>query len=49
MITVKRTNKPQSLVDNAATWTTEYLAARAALEVDPKSISLKQAKSKAEN
>ena len=48
MIAVTRTNTPQSLVDNAATWTADYLAARTALEAEPKSLSLKKIKESAE-
>jgi uncharacterized protein (TIGR02646 family) len=49
MIAVLRKATPQSLVDNAAAWTADYLAARAALVADPKSIPLKKLKDKAEN
>lgn len=42
MISVTRTTPPQSLVNNAATWTADYLAARAALAADPKSVVLKK-------
>lgn len=48
MISVTRTTPPQSLVNNAATWTADYLAARAALAADPKSVVLKKAKATAE-
>ncbi len=49
MIAVARSTKPKSLVDNAATWTVDYLAARAALAADSKSVALKKAKTTAES
>ena len=48
MIRVVRTNKPNSLVLNAERWRGEYLAARAALAANPKSVELKKAKKQAE-
>lgn len=48
MIAVIRKATPQSLVNNAATWTADYLAARAALTADPKSVALKKTKTTAE-
>lgn len=48
MIAVTRTDTPQSLAQNATTWTTEYIAARTALAADPKSVTLKNEKKQAE-
>jgi uncharacterized protein (TIGR02646 family) len=48
MIAVTRTAKPNSLEQNAATWTTAYQAAKAALAADPNSKDLKKEKDAAE-
>lgn len=48
MIAVVRKTTPQSLINNAATWTADYLAARAAFADDPKSVALKKTKTTAE-
>jgi uncharacterized protein (TIGR02646 family) len=48
MIAVSRATTPLSLVNNAATWTADYLAARTALGADPTSAPLKKTKTVAE-